>query len=142
MTENSLDQCRADLAAALVTAANSWVDYPLVLEMENRIVDLKSGDDPSTPHVSVEFKFNAAWQADMSSNPIHRHAGFYIVTVKVRKGQGTSKVLQVLEHLYSALQNRKIGGTTLEFASVISGKEVGNWYGSSAMLPFRIDKVR
>lgn len=139
MTEDSLDQCRAALAAAVSTAAAEWTEYQINFEFENRNVINSAEQD--TPHVAVMLKFNGARQADMSSNPVHRHYGYYILTVKVKQGHGTAKVLQLLEFLYSRLQRRKVGGVHLEMASVISPAQVGEWYGASAMIPFRIDKV-
>lgn len=139
MTEDTLDQCRASLAAALTTAAADWVEYPINFEFDNR--NVINSIEQDTPHVSVMMKFNGARQADLSSNPVHRHIGFYILTVKVKQGQGTAKVLQLLEFLYTRLQRRTISGVHLEMASVVSPASAGEWYGASAMIPFRIDKV-
>ena len=139
MTEDTLDQCRASLAAALSIVADGWQEYPINFEFENR--NVVNSVEQDTPHVSVTMKFNGARQADLSNNPIHRHSGFYILTVKVKQGQGTSKVLQLLEFLYTGMQKRKIGGVQLEMASVHSPANLGEWYGASAMLPFRIDKI-
>lgn len=107
MTEDSLNECRASINAALLDAAAGWADYQIDFEFENR--PTLNSVTQHNPCVSVELKFNGARQADLSSRPIHRHVGFLILTVKVKVGHGTAEQLRLLEFLYQQMQRRKIG---------------------------------
>lgn len=139
MTNDTLDESRAALALALTTLAAGWVEYPINFEFDNR--NVINSVEQDTPHVSVMLKLNGAKQADLSSSPIQRIVGYYILTVKVKQGNGSAKVLQLLEFLYRGMQRRTVGGVHLEMASLHSPASAGEWYGASAMIPFRIDKI-
>lgn len=137
---DSLDTYRQQLVAAVEAARLTYTeDCDLVVEYDNRnAVNMKTQEQP---FLCVEIEYIRAVQADLSNKPIHKIAGLLILTAKVREGAGTSKAYQLLEHFYTALQFRVIGSCRVEMSDIVKPNRLGGWWGVSAVLPFRVNKV-
>jgi hypothetical protein len=133
------DDIRAALVAEVEAVKATFATYPLTIEYDNRIVV-----DPATqvnPFLCVEVDVYDGWQADLSSNPIHRLLGMLILTAKVKVGSGVKQQTDLLDFFYPKLQRRKIGPAILEMAKPDKARTVGGWVGMSALIPFRADRT-
>lgn len=135
----TLEQHRQSIVTAVEAAKATFTAYPLIIEYDNRMMI-----DHSTqvnPYLCVDLKFLDGYQADLSTNPIHRKIGQIHVQAVVKEGAGTALAYQLLDHFAPKLERKIFGGVKTRMSTYAREATHRGWVYFPVVIPFWADDI-
>lgn len=100
----SREACRVAVVAAIEAAKATWSAYTLVIEYDNRNVDIDALG--GNPYLCVKLDFVTGYQVDYNKSPTYRGLGNIKLSAVVKEGAGSAKANELLEYFYTRLHMR------------------------------------
>lgn len=130
----TLEQHRQSIVTAVEAAKATFTTYPLIIEYDNRM--LIDQATQRNPYLCVDILFMDGFQADLSTNPIHRKVGQIHLQAVVKEGAGSAQALQLLDHFGTALQAKILGGVRTKMQTYARSKPHLGWVYTPVVIPF------
>ena len=128
---------RQAVVTQIQALAATWVEYPLIVEYDNRtVVDTQK---QTNPFLCVQIVYMGGEQVTLGTTPHHRVSGQIHLAAAVRDGQGSARSNALLQHFYPTLHLRSIDGARMWGASFEKDRPHLGWVYSPILIPFDYD---
>jgi len=130
----SFVEAHKEILAAVDRMTQDWLDYELVVELDNRTaVDQNT---QTNPYLQVQIVNLSGAQMDLGSDPITEQRGQVLLNVCSKAGNGSLEGLALLEFAARYFHTKDFATVRFHAAEVVKPKTVNGWYHQPAIINF------
>jgi hypothetical protein len=134
-----LTDADASIRAVLKQIQDDWTDYPLVIQIDNRIVVDQGGQ--TEPYLDVQIEPLGGGQADMADRPLVEQYGQILLAAVVRCGAGTTDAKKLLDFVLPYFDMKDIGTVRCHAAVAVKPREEKGQYYAPGMVNYWYHRV-